>query len=190
VSEIKLVFGIPPDRPTLNFPPSWNVAPTDSSLPVVRYDGKSGHRSLDMLRWGVTRSSASSPGGDARANDRLALAEFLTDSLLEGTGVERSVPREAPCRATYRERVGERGCPISPLRTDSLPLVSKIDWPENADDAIMDAPEWLEPIGFVKFAPALREDPGGCESADHPKIARTAEGGVRSNPCLVPAWPA
>ena len=29
---------------------------------------------------------------------------------------------------------------ISPLRTDSLPLVSKIYWPENADDAIMNAP--------------------------------------------------
>jgi len=28
----------------------------------------------------------------------------------------------------------------SPLRTDSLPLVSKIYWPQNADDAIMDAP--------------------------------------------------
>ena len=30
--------------------------------------------------------------------------------------------------------------PVSPLRTDSLPLVSKIYWPQNADDAIMDAP--------------------------------------------------
>ena len=29
---------------------------------------------------------------------------------------------------------------ISPLRTDSLPFVSKSYWPENADDAIMDAP--------------------------------------------------
>jgi hypothetical protein len=29
VSEIKLVFSIPPERPTPNFPPSWNVAPTD-----------------------------------------------------------------------------------------------------------------------------------------------------------------
>jgi len=29
---------------------------------------------------------------------------------------------------------------LSPLRTDSLPLVSKIYWPQNADDAIMDAP--------------------------------------------------
>src|ERR1700747_2437680 len=52
VSEIKLVFGIPPDRPTPNFPPSWNVAPTDS-LSVVRYDSKAEQRSLDMLRWGL-----------------------------------------------------------------------------------------------------------------------------------------
>jgi hypothetical protein len=29
VSEIKLVFSIPPDRPTPNIAPSWNVAPTD-----------------------------------------------------------------------------------------------------------------------------------------------------------------
>jgi putative SOS response-associated peptidase YedK len=52
VSEIKLVFSIPPHRPTPNFPPSWNVAPTDS-LPVVRYDPKAVERSLDMLRWGL-----------------------------------------------------------------------------------------------------------------------------------------
>jgi putative SOS response-associated peptidase YedK len=52
VSEIKLVFSIPPHRPTPNFPPSWNVAPTDP-LPVVRYDTKVGERSLDVLRWGL-----------------------------------------------------------------------------------------------------------------------------------------
>jgi putative SOS response-associated peptidase YedK len=52
VSEIRLVFGIPPERPLPNFPPSWNVAPTDT-LPVVRFDAKAGQRSLDMLRWGL-----------------------------------------------------------------------------------------------------------------------------------------
>jgi putative SOS response-associated peptidase YedK len=52
VSEIKLVLSIPPNRPTPNFPLSWNVAPTDS-LPVVRYDSKAGERSLDLLRWGL-----------------------------------------------------------------------------------------------------------------------------------------
>ena len=54
VSQIKIAFGIPPERPAPNFPPSWNVAPTDS-LPVVRYDAKAGQRSLDMLRWGLIR---------------------------------------------------------------------------------------------------------------------------------------
>jgi putative SOS response-associated peptidase YedK len=54
VSEIKLVFSIPPERPAPNFPPSWNVAPTDT-LPVARYDTKAGQRSLDMLRWGLIR---------------------------------------------------------------------------------------------------------------------------------------
>jgi hypothetical protein len=40
VSEIKLVFSIPPERPTPNLgAPSWNVAPTDPYA-VVRYDAK------------------------------------------------------------------------------------------------------------------------------------------------------
>src|SRR5260370_13311486 len=52
VSEIKIAFRIPPERPSPSFPPSWNVAPTDS-LPVFRYDPKAGQRSLDMLRWGL-----------------------------------------------------------------------------------------------------------------------------------------
>ena len=52
VSEIKLVFRIPLERPTPNIAPSWNVAPTDP-LPVVRYDAKDRLRSLDVMRWGL-----------------------------------------------------------------------------------------------------------------------------------------
>jgi putative SOS response-associated peptidase YedK len=51
VSEIKLVFSIPPHRPTPNTAPSWNVAPTDPK-PVIRYDTKAGERGLDVMRWG------------------------------------------------------------------------------------------------------------------------------------------
>ena len=54
-SEIKLVFSIPPHRPTPNVAPSWNAAPTDP-LPVVRYDAKAGERSLDVMRWVSSRS--------------------------------------------------------------------------------------------------------------------------------------
>jgi putative SOS response-associated peptidase YedK len=34
VSEIKIAFRIPPEYPTPNFAPSWNVAPTDN-LPIA-----------------------------------------------------------------------------------------------------------------------------------------------------------
>jgi putative SOS response-associated peptidase YedK len=52
VSEIKVAFRIPPERPTPNIAPSWNVAPTDP-LPVVRFDAKERQRSLDVMRWGL-----------------------------------------------------------------------------------------------------------------------------------------
>jgi putative SOS response-associated peptidase YedK len=52
VSEIKIAFSIPPERPTPNIAPSWNVAPTDP-LPIVHYDAKEGQRSLDLMRWGL-----------------------------------------------------------------------------------------------------------------------------------------
>lgn len=52
VSQIKIAFRVPPEYPTPNFAPSWNVAPTDN-LPIVRYDPKAGHRTLDLMRWGL-----------------------------------------------------------------------------------------------------------------------------------------
>jgi putative SOS response-associated peptidase YedK len=52
VSEIKIVFGIPPERPAPNFAPNWNAAPT-ALLPVVRFDADDRQRSLDVMRWGL-----------------------------------------------------------------------------------------------------------------------------------------
>ena len=59
---------------------------------------------------------------------------------LRGLGLEQYEP------AFRANEIDEKVLPsltsedLSPLRTDSLPLVSKIYWPQNADDAIMDAP--------------------------------------------------
>jgi putative SOS response-associated peptidase YedK len=60
VPGIELVFSIPPDRPTPNFAPSWNVAPTDPRL-VVRYDDRASERSLDVMRWALPQYDCRSP---------------------------------------------------------------------------------------------------------------------------------
>jgi hypothetical protein len=39
VSEVKIAFGIPPDRPIPNFAPTWNGTPTDQST-IVRFGDK------------------------------------------------------------------------------------------------------------------------------------------------------
>jgi putative SOS response-associated peptidase YedK len=52
VSEIKLVFGIPPERTTPNFPSTWNGAPTDQ-LPIVRFDGSTPRPASAALIWRV-----------------------------------------------------------------------------------------------------------------------------------------
>jgi putative SOS response-associated peptidase YedK len=39
-------------NPLVNFPPSWNVAPTDPAM-VIRRHPETGDRHLDVLRWGL-----------------------------------------------------------------------------------------------------------------------------------------
>ena len=58
VSEIKLASSIPPERPTPNVAPSWNVAPTDR-LPIVHYDVKERARHLEVMRWGLSAAAPS-----------------------------------------------------------------------------------------------------------------------------------
>jgi hypothetical protein len=51
VTEIKLVFSIPPHWLTSNIASGWNVAPTDPPGRPLRC--QAGERSLDVMRWGL-----------------------------------------------------------------------------------------------------------------------------------------
>jgi putative SOS response-associated peptidase YedK len=51
-SQIRIAFRIPPERPTPNFAPTWNLAPTDP-IPIVRRDRDDGQRQLEVVRWGL-----------------------------------------------------------------------------------------------------------------------------------------
>src|SRR5262245_21121823 len=80
---------------------------------------------------------------------------------------------------------------VSPLRTDSRQLVSKIYWWQSAKNGIMREPEWREPTGFVWFAPAG----GGNVWVDvNRRIIQNYPHGrgfdVTEFACLVPALPA
>jgi SOS response associated peptidase (SRAP) len=93
VSEIKLVFSIPPHRPTPNIAPNWNVAPTDP-LPVVRYDPKAHERSLDVMRWGLVPFWAKD----------LKVGFSNINAKAEGNRRETCLPRGIPAAALPRTR--------------------------------------------------------------------------------------
>jgi hypothetical protein len=83
-----------------------------------------------------------------------AFAAVATDAINRPEATKRSSPIDAlsrqqaveagnPHNSIHRlsaQSAKRRLKPIRPLRTDSLPLVSKIYWRGSADDAIMDAP--------------------------------------------------
>ncbi|RVT99533.1 SOS response-associated peptidase [Rhodovarius crocodyli] len=48
-----------------NFPPSWNIAPTQDA-PVLRLNPQTGERQLNMLRWGLVPHWAKDAEGAAR----------------------------------------------------------------------------------------------------------------------------
>ena len=80
-----------------------------------------------------------------------------------------------PCRRGDHRNSRLRGV-FSPLRTDSRQLVSKICWCVKTFGEMMNVPKWLEPIGFFPLHPHVREDLGGCGSADHPKLPARPRG--------------
>jgi hypothetical protein len=136
----QLVFSIPPHRPTPNFPPSWNVAPTDS-LPVVRCDTKAGrqagqaasHNQHRGMETPAERANARSgrrvqSGAVATSPNNIQELRFALDSPLEGAGFEPLVPRKRD--VNFRDSLVRNNLPSSARGTKgSNPLPSTRESP-------------------------------------------------------------
>ena len=83
---------MPPEYPTPNFPPSWNVAPTDS-LPIVRYDPKAGHRTCDLRRW--------------------ALIPYWSKDIKIGFSTINAMSETADTKPVFREAFKRRRCLVA-----------------------------------------------------------------------------
>ena len=59
IDEIRRIFATLGAVP--NFPPTWNMAPTQQA-PVVRRHPETGERRLDLLRWGLVPHFVKDPG--------------------------------------------------------------------------------------------------------------------------------
>jgi hypothetical protein len=105
VSEIKVTFRILPEYPTPNFPPSWNVAPTDN-LPIVRYEPRAGSRTLDLMRWGlVPYWGKDIKIGFSTMNAMAETIELVGQGHDDGIAVS---PREQAPQPLSEQRVGLR----------------------------------------------------------------------------------
>jgi putative SOS response-associated peptidase YedK len=88
-SQLRVLFGIPDDCPAPNYAPSWNVAPTDS-LPIVRYNAKEGHRTLDLMRWG--------------------LVPYWAKSLKVGVSAINAMAETVDVKSMFRKAFAQRRC--------------------------------------------------------------------------------
>jgi putative SOS response-associated peptidase YedK len=61
----ELVDELEAAQPAPNFPPSWNIAPTQDA-PVLRFNPQTGQRHLNLLRWGLVPHWAKDAEGGAR----------------------------------------------------------------------------------------------------------------------------
>ena len=65
IDEIRRIFATLGAVP--NFPPTWNMAPTQQA-PVVRRHPETGERRLDLLRWGLVPHFVKDPGDTHQRN--------------------------------------------------------------------------------------------------------------------------
>jgi putative SOS response-associated peptidase YedK len=82
-------YGTPATNPMPNFAPNWNMAPTQNGV-VLRRNPQTGHRQLDLLRWGLV------PHWAKDAKDGARLINARADGVAQ--------------KSSFREAFAKRRC--------------------------------------------------------------------------------
>ena len=170
-----------------------STKPGSAAAPGREGDGEDGWR--DPIGSPLTASACSRRNCSILARiaskssaARLWVRTTMTGNIVDAAEKNQTMPPGAhSCAAPA---IGWTRETISPLRTDSRQLVSKICWCVKTFGEMMNVPKWLEPIGFFSFAHACAGRFGRMRIGGSSKIACTAEGSLRPFTCLVPAAPA
>ena len=120
LGDIQNLFGTV--NPVPNAAPNYNAAPTDK-LPVVRRD-RDGHRSLDLLRWGLIPYWAKDASMGARCIN--AMAETVATKTAFRDAFARGQRYIIPVDGFYEwKKTGTGKQPYAFVGADGLPLASR-----------------------------------------------------------------
>jgi len=114
---IAAIFGT--INPLPNFPPSWNLAPTQQA-PVVRRHPQTGHRHLDLLTWGLVPHFTKDLAA-ARKPVNARAESVATSGMFKSAFAQRRCI--VPANAFYEWRAGGEGKqPYAVARRDGEPM--------------------------------------------------------------------
>lgn len=144
-------------QPAPNFPPSWNIAPTQQA-PVLRWNPQTGQRHLNLLRWGLVPHWAKDASGAAR------MMNARSDSIAEKPSFREAFQKRrclVPMDGFYEWR-GE-GASRQPfavaLRDGSAMAVAGL-WEG-----------WRQPDGeWLRSFTVITVDSAGRQAAIHPRM--------------------
>lgn len=154
--------------PVPNWPPSWNIAPTQSA-PVVRRHPESGARHLDVLQWGLVPSWAKDATGAARLINARADGVAQKPSFRDAFRKRRCI---VPMDGFYEWHAGPDGKqPYACALRDGAPMAAAGLWEG-----------WKRPDGtWLRSYSVITTDSAGRQAVLHHRM-----------PVLLPrdAWPA
>jgi putative SOS response-associated peptidase YedK len=148
-AETARIFGT--TNPVPNYPARFNIAPTDGVL-AVRFNAKTGERSLDVLRWGLVPHFAKDLSFGARCINARAETIDRTPAFRDAFKARRCI---VPASGFYEWRkLADGGKQPMAIVPKDEPLFAFAGlWEGWRDKSAVDSAEWIRTCAIVTGEP-------------------------------------